>query len=323
MSSVFPLERLSREFEFIKQVSYRGIQGVYRIDSNNPGPILGITLHTHGNEPSGLAVSSYLRSNFNLQEKLSAGSVIFVLNNLLATQKYFEACTASDEQGKRDARWIDQNMNRLPPDTMHRVGDNQYEIRRAQKLLPIWSLFDVGLDIHSMTQRADPMIISIGTLHKKLITGFPIEIIVSNIGNVQIGKPVVSFYGSPDHQTAVLGIETGFHEDELSFERGIKCAQSIMQNLGMLVGEAVPVSANYVEYCVVDSIWFPDSSYELVRIFKTYESIAKGEVLARGGGKDICASIDGHVLFAPDKMKPDSIKEEVMFISQPKRTFVI
>ena len=75
---------LIKQFNFIKKSSYQGVNGVWKIQSGKPGPVLGITLHTHGNEPSGLAVLSHFREKFPLERHLKNGAVVFALNNILA-----------------------------------------------------------------------------------------------------------------------------------------------------------------------------------------------------------------------------------------------
>jgi len=50
---------LRRQFDFIQQSICDGVKGVWNIDSGKSGPTLGVTIHTHGNEPSGLSFLFY------------------------------------------------------------------------------------------------------------------------------------------------------------------------------------------------------------------------------------------------------------------------
>ncbi len=159
-----------------------GVPGVMRISSGRAGPIVGVTVCSHGNEPSGLAAVDYLLNTLKLPVNLLRGEVYLVVNNLQAALE--------------SKRFVSVDMNRLPADTPTRDNDPASEVRRSRELLPIWKKFDVGLDIHSTSQDAPPMIISLGPMfHAELVRGFPIEIVISNIDRVQRGKPAPAFYG--------------------------------------------------------------------------------------------------------------------------------
>ena len=88
-------------FSIIKESRYKGVAGVICLDSNKPGPVVGVTICTHGNEPCGLALVNELK-------KPSKGKVVICLNNLKATENYFLATTETEEI---ETRFIDINMN--------------------------------------------------------------------------------------------------------------------------------------------------------------------------------------------------------------------
>lgn len=310
---------LIKQFNFIKKSSYQGVNGVWKIQSGKPGPVLGITLHTHGNEPSGLAVLSHFREKFPLERHLKNGAVVFALNNILATEKFL---AAKDDEEKKNSRLVDINMNRLPDDVME-LGKNdpRYEVRRAQELKGIWGQFDVGFDIHSTTQKSDGMIINIGTIHSRLIRGFPVTDIITNIENIQIYKPAVFFYGNGS--TPVMGIEAGSHESSEAFSIAIACTEALLKNLQMIEGETVAGGREYNEYFVDGALMFPDASYSLVKPFPTYEIFTEGERIATNGQKDILAPFTGHSIFAPPGITVKDPREEVMFYLRPPRVITI
>lgn len=301
-------------FTFINEKTYEGVPGVWCIDSGKTGPTLGITINTHGNEPSGLAGLAYLHESLHIENVLTQGRLFIVLNNIEATRKYFEATT--DEERKK-CRFLDVNMNRLPKeDVISEKHHDAYEINRARELLPIWRKFDIGFDIHSMSQDGDPMILSIGELHSDLIRGFPIDIIISNLEEIQVGTPAMVFYGSK--KIPVLGIESGSHESEKAFEVTRVCIRSLLLNLHMIDGSNDIKQHAYRHYKVKASLLFPDDSYALAEEFKTYEPVQKGRILATGDGTPLVSPIDGHILFGgPKGKKAASLSEEVLFISEP------
>ena len=284
----YNLELMRGVQERLRSAENEGIAGVVRIDAPQAGPTLGITLCTHGNEPSGLAVAHYLLDEIAGPQRLQSGTLYVVLNNIRASDSYFSATSIEE---KRRARFVDLNMNRLPEDLHKLDKDNRYEILRARQLYPIWQRFDVGFDVHSTTQDIEPMIISGGRdFHADLWRGFPIEVVLSNIDVVQIGLPAFGFYGKKEASVPVFEIEAGSHENPASFDRAIICARALLENLGMVPrggprNESTRVSRR--EYYIDGSIIFPNTSYQLDRVFKDFEYVRQGTVLARGNGPDM------------------------------------
>lgn len=313
------IKKLKGEFKFISSSEYLSVKGVFRVDSGIPGPILGVTLHTHGNEPSGLGILDYMRNEFNLGEKLKNGSIIFVLNNIRATKKYLKALNENNTKGKRGSRFINSDMNRLPAD-FYLQKTKDYEISRAQELQKIWDMFDVGLDIHDMRkgfETTDPIIIAVNNINIKLIKGFPVKNIFTNIEKIQIGRPVSSFYGKG--VIPVIGLETGLREHNSSVKNGINCLLSLIRNMKMLDATSKHKKSNFSVYKVVDSVIFPDGSYQLVKKYRTYDRVKKGEILATGKLGAIKAKSDGYV-FGPirNKKPKKKLKYEAMFILSNK-----
>jgi len=298
--------------------SVDGIPGVIHIDSGKEGPELGITACTHGNEPTGLAVFGYLLKELNLQEKLLRGSVYLVVNNLEATQKFFEAKT---EKQKSEARYVEVNMNRLPEDFAQDESSTKSEVVRAQELLPIWKRFTHALDIHSTHVPTQPMLIS--RKHnfesiQKLIVGFPIEVLVTNIDVQQIGTPAFASYGESQN-TPVFAIEAGQHTSTEAFECAQVCVTNLLQNLDMITGETKQTNTKLEEYEVCDSVMFPTIDFDFVTNFHSYDVVTTGQVLAQdANGKQITSPLDGHLLLPTQKRGHEKdISEEVAFLTKP------
>lgn len=316
LETVREILELKKVFDRLSHSLYEGIPGVVRIAGKQPGPTVGITVCTHGNEPAGLAAAGYILSEIGSKKQDIAGTIFIVLNNIQAAENYFKAETAEEA---RLARFADVNMNRLPEAVQSTEADTRYEVLRARELQKVWARFDIGFDIHSTTQDSDPMIISMGDqLPVSLVRGMPIKKIISNIDEVQIGKPSSHYYGVGKTSAHRIGIEAGTHEKMETFQRAIKCTQVLLQNSGVLSGEAPSSNSEYDEYTVISSVVFPNGSYELTRVFKDFEFVPKGTVLAKGNGPDIVAENDCCTVFA-SKMKPDSLQEEVMFLTAPVR----
>lgn len=304
---------LKNTFLTLRNSHFEGASGVLHVDSGKPGPVLGITVCTHGDEPSGLALAGFLMQDDWLQKNLQCGQVFIVLNNAKAAERYF---AAQDTTEQRKARLIDLNYNRLPENAAT-CEDPRYEVQRLKELYPVYCRFEVGMDVHSTTLESEPMIIRASTFDSDLIRGFPIDILLSHIDEHQIGVPGFAFYGGQGSGIPTFEIECGSHENPASFQRAIDCGVQLLKNLGMLAGERSTEDKCFRHYDIVDSIYFPNDSYELVRIFPMFEPVKKGELLATGNGDPILAPCDGHLLMGPNSTKPRSIAEEVFFVSAP------
>lgn len=307
-------KNLQNTFNLVNKSKYKGVYGVYEVDSGNKGPVIGITMCTHGNEPSGLAAMHYLINEYNIKDKLKKGRVLFVLNNRKAVEKYFRSKKQLD---KERCRYLELNMNRLPDNLETLKDDKRYEVVRAKELIPIWGEFNCATDIHSTLLPSEPMIIEVHKGSEKYTKGFPIKRVIKNIAQIQIGKPACFFYGNKLIKT--VEIEAGSHEDQKSYETAIKCTLSFLANTGVIIHN-VPNTPKRISHKVVGSIILPDTSYSLPKIFKTFQRVRKGEVLASNGTDDIVSPVDGTVIFAPRHKKVSNTTYETMFITDtPKK----
>lgn len=303
-----------RVFNQLVSSEFEGVRGVIYLKGEKSGPVVGITICTHGNEPAGLAAADFLLTHFE-NHSLESGELYLVLNNIEATRSYV---SASSEEEKAKARYVDINLNRLPENVFENRDETRYEILRARELMPIWKRFTIGLDIHSTSQDAEPMLISIGeSLRLEHIHGFPIQKLITNIDAVMKDYGVSEFFG--DGTGEAYGIECGGHEVETSFSRAILCTKKLLQNLEMLPQDSTLSSQTFEEYIVRDAIFFPNDSYVLTRIFKNFEEVPAGTVLAQGSEGDIAVRVKSHTLFAPNTVRPIHKGEEILFLTEPMR----
>ncbi len=315
---MYTLTDLKNEFDVIRGSSMSGVVGVVVFDSGKSGPRVGITMQTHGNEPAGLASLRYFREN-NLVEKLEKGSVMFVLNNIAAATRYFESLSIKDLNERTEAsaatRFLDVNMNRLLPCMLENMNDQRSEVVRARELFPIWKQFDVGLDIHTTRTVIEPMIIALHTVSRDLYRGFPANIIISNIENIQMAKPACFFYGQCD-TTPVIGVEAGTNEAPESCDIAVRLMMALLQNLGILPEEQRSRSEKRKEYFITDALLFPNESYQLVKVFTPFELLKAGSIIALGDGEPIKIKSTSHIIMPPPTRKSGSpLSDEVLFLS--------
>ena len=310
---------LVKEFGTVSRLSYKGVRGIWCISSGLKGPTVGITVHTHGNEPSGLAAVWYMRSKFHLWEKLRCGRVLFVLNNISATRRYFEARTKLE---RLHARFVAVNMNRLPTNLPELAKDRRYEIRRAKTLLPVWREFSLAMDIHSTAKQSPPMMIQVerGERIKRLTRDFPIETVISGIARYQLRRPAIAFYGDPSRRIPAIGIEVGSHENKRAFAVAIACVKAFLGAAGVIENTSVRRKAPHSRrYVVGGSVVFPDKSWKLTKVFRTFEQVRKGRVLAVGSGnRKIRAPFTGVTLFGPPRKRAVKLEDEVLFLARTR-----
>jgi len=306
---------------------HEGVEGCFEIAGLGPGPTLGITVLTHGNEPSGLAAAGAVLDLADAGWRPASGRIILVVNNLSAADLYTRAET-DDERLK--ARFIDLDMNRLPKD----LSGSAYEVERARQLLPVWSQFDVGFDIHSVGQESAPMIVEGYGDSTDLTRSFPVEVVLRGIAEVQIGAPAFAFYGArssgaetePSPSCVTFEIETGWHESPAAFDLAVDCTLNLLRALDMLEGRAGIGASPKVVYEVCGSLLVPNEHYRLTQMFPTFHPCRRGEILAvgpgpgrRGHGAALAAPMDGHIIFAPKSTIPPNPKGEVLFFTLPAR----
>ena len=320
------LQQLQETFSYIKTQSYNGAPSVLKFDTGKEGPVLGITMCTHGDEPAGLAVLwNFMHEN--LQGKLLCGAVIFVLQNIAATEQYFSMLD-SEERNKYRYTEGGVNFNRLPEHSLEIENSPVYEINRLQQLYPVYKEFKYGYDIHT-SEDEEPMIITGNQFYPELVKGFPIEKVLTNIAEAQINLPSFSFFGGLNSNIPVFEIEAGTDESPASFKMAIDCSLALLRNLNMLEGNNRSLVTQYQEYFIFDKLVLPNDSFELVKTFDYYENITKDQPLAKGiiNGEEriITAAENGHAIFPPlGKLKRDyfSLTEETFFISKPVQTIV-
>lgn len=297
---------------------HKGVKGVKVWDSGIPGPTLGITIQTHGNEPVGLAVYPFVKSLFEKKGGIKHGRIVLTVNNLRAARKYFAAVNKNSSADIIDqTRFVDVNMNRLPTERLDDETCELYEVRRSRELLPIWKRFDYGLDIHSTTLQSNPMIVALAKSDLGLINKLPFRDVLVNIENVQIGTPASALYGN--EKSSIFGLEAGQHTHAQSFRKAIQSVRTLMVLIGMIDQRRMPPDSTKDVYHIFQSVVFPNDSYSVAKTFKTYERIRKGQLIAIGDGGDIRADRNCVALFgkpASSKVPPN---EEALFLATKLR----
>jgi predicted deacylase len=291
-----------------------GPAGTMIQDSGRPGPTVGITMMTHGNEPAGLAAWDMLTRQAPLS--LLKGRVVWVLNNLKAAEHYFALPFEAPFPAKQRTRAFERNMNRLPRNLAACAPGEAYEIDRSLALLPVWQGFDVGLDIHTTSQSEPPMLCVTAATDPALYCGFPAEDVILGFDKAARDAVVLNYFGRPGAASQSFSIEAGGHEDAASRQVAATAVRILLGNLGMTAPiETRPVARRL--YRLSGGVFFPAPDYAMVEIFPNFAPIRAGQLLAQGPGPDLVAPHDGHVLMCPKSGRLSDIREEAVFLSAP------
>lgn len=185
-----------------------GTEGVWRFDSGQPGRHLMVSALIHGNELCGAwALLGLLQAGVRPRQ----GSLTLAFCNLAAFDRF-------DSAHHDASRLVDEDMNRQwSPERL--AAPTTQERRRAAELLPFVQQTDWLLDLHSMHERAAPLLLT--GLHPRnqalaQALANPAHVVVD--AGHQDGVRMRDFgrFGLPDEQapdTRSLLIECGFHGD--------------------------------------------------------------------------------------------------------------
>lgn len=207
--------------------------GVWLFDSGKPGPTVMLTALTHGNELCGAwALKDLLAAGVRPQR----GRLIVVFANLDAYDRF-------DPAHHDASRFVEQDMNRVwDRDVLaHPVNGEQ---RRAQALLPWVEQADWLLDLHSMHEKGEPLLLT-GVLPRNIELarqlGAPEYVIVDAGHKDGVRMRDFGRFGDPDASDALaLLIECGYHGDLQSHRVGLDMVARFLAASGIVAAEAMP-----------------------------------------------------------------------------------
>lgn len=188
-----------------------GTPGVWQFDSGLPGRHVMISALIHGNELCGAwALLGLLASGVRPR----TGKLTLAFCNLAAFDRFDANCHDA-------SRFVDEDMNRQwSPERL--INANSCERLRIAELLPFVEQADWLLDLHSMHEPGEPLLLT--GMHGRNILlaralGAPEYVVVDAGHNDGVRMRDYGRFGLPDEQapqTCSLLIESGFHGEESS-----------------------------------------------------------------------------------------------------------
>lgn len=145
----YPVEVMPPSLSRLEQGN-TGTDYVHRLSSGLPGPCVMLNALTHGNEYSGaIALIELLDSGIGPVR----GEWVVSFANIAAFQSF-------DARHPDRSRFLDTDMNRVWTAERLADGASGYEVARAGELLPFVRGADYLLDLHSMHEECEPLLLS-------------------------------------------------------------------------------------------------------------------------------------------------------------------
>ena len=276
-----------------------GVEGAWRFDSGRAGRHVLVTALLHGNEFSGAqAVVEMLESGL----RPLRGTLTLAFCNL-------DAFDTFDPAHPDRARFVDEDMNRVW--TTERLdGPPSREQRRAKSLLPFVRKADWLLDLHSMHEPCEPLLLT-GPDRRNIELarrlGAPRHVVVDH-GHAD-GCRLRDFEqfgtGGRDDALALL-LEAGYHFDPSAKLAALDAVARFLALSGIVEADALPAGwrrptpHTQVELVVTQAVVAQSTAFRFVEDFKGLEVIARaGTVIGHDGDTPVITPHDGCVLVMP------------------------
>lgn len=280
---------------------------VHEFQAKEPGPNVLITSLVHGNEYTGAIVLSDLLS------LLECGKLALRRGSLTAIFANVDGFARFDAQQPDASRFVDQDLNRVWSASLLASSAQSSELARARAIRPYVERATHLLDLHSMHEPCDPLLIT-GLLPRNVAFAQSlggVGQVVMDVGHKDgVRMRDFSGFGSEGGSKIALLLEAGQHWQQASVAaardvvlRFLLCADLLaIQDViatglqGWLVADrAAPTPVRVTHAVVAQSIQF-----EFTQAFTGNEVIAQaGTVIAHDDGQAITTPYNDCVLVMP------------------------
>jgi len=280
-----------------------GVDHVWRLDSDRPGPRVMVQALTHGNELCGAIALDWLLS-CGLRPR--RGSLVAAFANVEAFGRF-------DPSDPDRSRFVDEDLNRVWDDAVLDGPRDSTELRRARALRPFVDAADWLLDLHSMHEPCRPIMVcgaagrggeKGATLARRL--GVPGDLLIDTGHPAGLRMIERGGFGDPsDPRTAIL-IECGQHWERSAADVAIDTMLRFLSAVGAFddaqlqpLLRAAPAPQQQV-IRVTEAVVARSPGFRFVAPFRGLEVIPNaGDPIAIDGELTIRAPYDGTVLVMP------------------------
>jgi predicted deacylase len=280
-----------------------GTPYLYEFRSEKAGPTVMICALTHGNEFSGaIVVCELLRMGF----RPACGTLILSFNNVAAYEKF-------DRLNPDISRYVDEDFNRLWSDKTLLSSRVTVELTRARQIKPFVDRADFLLDLHSMHEKAPPMLVC-GWLNKgvELAKSLKaVDYLMMDRGH-ELGVRLRDYGEFADENSSknAMLLEAGQHWEANSLETAKNIVARFLSHLGLL-GDSSPIES-WVQSApsgapsileVTHAVIPKSDAFTFGQNFKGCERLRLGELIGQeefdGESREIRAPYDDCVLVMP------------------------
>ncbi len=266
------------------------------------GPHVAVTAVVHGNEPCGAVALDWLFRH-NIRPRRGRLSLAFL--NVEAYRRF-------DPRRPANARWVDEDLNRVW-DAATLEGERvSCELRRARELRPWVDSVDLLLDLHSMQQTTAPLILA--GLHEKgarlaAAVASP-SLIVADPGHAA-GRRLRDYggFGREDARQAAILVECGQHWSLRAAEVAVATSVRFLRATGVVdpdwEADAVgsePAAEPPRRIEVTEAVTIRTHAFRFIQPFVGLEIIpTMGTLIAEDDDRPIRTPYDRCVLIMPSR----------------------
>jgi predicted deacylase len=280
-----------------------GTPYVWRFDSGRAGPRVMVQALTHGNEICGaIALDRLLQRQ--AQWQLQQGSLTLAFGNVAAYARW-------DPADPDRSRYVDEDFNRVWADEALYGTRDSVELRRARELQPFVDAADLLLDIHSMRETCEPLMVC-GTTGRggDKAAALSRQLQVPGLLLIDTGHPAGlrmierGSFADPQHARTALLIECGQHWEAAAAEVAWDTLLRLLRYSGLFAGglpePPLPPAAQQRLLRVTEPVVARSTEFRFVRPFRGLEVIEHaGEPIATDGEHEFRAPYDQCVLVMP------------------------
>ena len=281
-----------------------GTEGVWHVDSGQPGRHVLISALIHGNELCGAWT---LKGLLEAGVRPAVGRLTLMFANLSAFERF-------DEANHDASRFVDEDMNRQWMD--ERIAEPRtLERQRVAELAPWVQQADWVLDLHSMHEPGAPLLLT-GVQPRNLqlarLLANPVHIVVDAGHKDGVRMRDYGRFGLPDDEapeTRSLLIECGFHGDPASRDVARDLSIRFLEVSGVLSASALQAALPGWRQADAQQQWALEvtgpvvarsEKFRFTEPFKGLECIAQaGTVIGDNDGEPVTTPYDDCVLVMP------------------------
>lgn len=276
-----------------------GVPFFWSFEAAAPGPHAMVTALVHGNELCGaLVLDRLLRDGV----RPARGRLTLGFCNVAAYSTF-------DPLYPTLSRFVDEDMNRLWDLPTLDSRRSSAELARARAIRPLLEGVDLLLDIHSMQNPTEPLILA-GDCQKGLDlarrVGYPATIVVDAGHAAGARMRDYAFFRDPGDPRAALLIECGQHwaraSEAVARESTLRflAASGVVDATTLGLAPGAPPPQRIVQ--VTQPVTVRTEAFAFVQPYMGMEAIPRaGTVIAHDGGQPVVTPYDDCVLIMPSR----------------------